>query len=227
METIKNIPFELDDKQLTQQVHIRPSSHDVGEFEGLLNLARRTGKPKAIYTEAYVELSGADVVLLNGIRFTSTMLHTNLSTVERVFPFIVTCGHEMDQLTLEEDNLLKQYWWDTIKASLLMSAYQYLNHHLESKFFLRKTATMSPGSGDVEVWPIEQQRELFQLLGDVQEQIGVVLTESCLMIPNKTISGIYFPTEKDFRTCQVCHRENCPSRSAAFDQAVWESIRST
>jgi len=227
VETIKNIPFELDEKQLIEEVHIRPASHDMDEFEGLLNLARRTGKPKATYTEAYVELSGADVVLLNGIRFNSPMLYTNLSTVERVFPFVATCGHEMDLLTWEEDNLLKQYWWDTIKASLLMSAYQYLHQYLQNKYLLRKTAIMSPGSGDVEVWPIEQQRELFQLLGNVQVQIGVVLTESYLMIPNKTISGIYFPTEKDFRTCQVCHRENCPSRSAEFDQELWETILSS
>jgi hypothetical protein len=84
---------------------------------------------------------------------------------------------------------------------------------------------MSPGSGDVNVWPIEQQRELFELLGDVRGQIGVELTDSFLMVPNKTVSGIHFPAEKDFRTCQVCHRENCPSRGAPFDQELWESIQ--
>ena len=41
----------------------------------------------------------------------------------------------------------------------------------------------------------------------------------------KSISGIRFPTEIDFRTCQLCHRENCPSRSASFDPELWESIQ--
>jgi hypothetical protein len=225
MEIIKDIPFVLDELLLMQKVHIRPASYDVHEFKGLVDLVRETGKPKAVYSEAYLEINEDSEVFLNGIRFSSSMLRTNLSTVEKVFPFIVTCGCEMDQYTWDDDNLLKQYWWDTIKASLLMSAYQYLHQYLEGRYLLRKTSTMSPGSGDIEVWPLEQQRELFQLLGDVQGQIGVILTESCLMIPNKTISGILFPTEKDFRTCQVCHRENCPSRSAPFDQELWASIQ--
>ena len=81
------------------------------------------------------------------------------------------------------------------------------------------------GSGDATVWPIEQQRQLFALLGDVKSAIGVRLTDSCLMVPNKTVSGIRFPTEKDFRACQVCHRKECPNRSAPFDKALWDSLQ--
>ena len=83
---------------------------------------------------------------------------------------------------------------------------------------------MHPGSGDVSVWPIEQQQALFSLLGDVESEIGVRLTESFLMMPNKTLSGILFPTETDFGACQVCRRENCPSRKAPFDEALWQDI---
>jgi len=84
---------------------------------------------------------------------------------------------------------------------------------------------MSPGSGDVDVWPIEQQRELFALFGGGAKDIGVELTDSYLMIPNKTVSGIRFPAGTDFRTCQVCRREICESRSAPFDRELWERIR--
>ena len=68
-----------------------------------------------------------------------------------------------------------------------------------------------------------KQVELFSLLGDAPADIGVTLTDSYLMVPNKTISGIRFPTSVDFRSCQVCHREDCPSRSAPFDQALWDA----
>jgi len=50
----------------------------------------------------------------------------------------------------------------------------------------------------------------------------VELTDSFLMKPNKTVSGIVFPTEEDFRSCQVCRRADCPSRSAAFDAHLWD-----
>ena len=225
MEAIKEIPFKLDTDALLQRVRIRPGSDDAQEFEQLLRLAQMVGRPKALYTEVFVGLSGEDTVSLNGINFTSLMLRKNLTEVERVFPFVVTCGREMDQVDWPDDNILKQFWWDAIKESLLMSAYQFLQELLEHRYLLNKTASMSPGSGDVNVWPIEQQRELFALLGDVREQIGVELTDSFLMIPNKTVSGFHFPTEKDFRTCQVCHREQCPSRRAPFDLELYETIQ--
>ena len=96
---------------------------------------------------------------------------------------------------------------------------------LDRKYKLGKTATISPGSGDVTVWPIEQQRELFALFVDVENLVGVRLTESFLMTPNKSVSGIRFPTEIDFQSCQLCHRENCPGRRAPFDKKLWESVQ--
>jgi predicted transcriptional regulator len=84
---------------------------------------------------------------------------------------------------------------------------------------------MRPGSGDVTVWPIEQQQGLFSLLDDVEGAIGVKLMESCLMVPNKTTSGILFTTEEDFRSCEVCHREDCPSRHAPFNKTLWENLQ--
>ena len=225
MEIIKDIPFILNTPALLERVHLRPGSEDAHEFEQLLHLARKIGKPKAIYTEAYVELSDDDSVSLNGIRFTSPMLRNNLTNIDRIFAYVATCGREMDQVTLVDANILAIFWWDAIKESLLVTASQYLSGLLERRYQLKKTASMNPGSGDVNVWPIEQQRELFALLGDVRGQIGVELTDSFLMIPNKTVSGILFPTERDFRTCQVCHRKNCQNRRAPFDQVLWESIQ--
>ena len=172
-----------------------------------------------------MEAKGDDTVTIEEIAFTSRTLRRALDTVERVFPFVVTCGHEIDEVIAVKGDFLKEFWRDTVKQSLLMSAHKYLCDYLHRKFRLSKTAIMSPGSGDVAVWPIEQQRELFALLGDVHRYIGVTLTDSCLMIPNKTVSGVQFPTEKDFRTCQVCHREHCLSRSAPFDKEVWASMQ--
>jgi hypothetical protein len=122
--------------------------------------------------------------------------------------------------------VLLQFWWDAIKAEVLSAARAHLLAHLMDRFRLGPMARMSPGSGDAEVWPIEQQRLLFALLGAVTPFIGVIPTENCLMIPNKTVSGLLFPTEHDFRTCQVCHRDPCPNRTAPFDDAaVWQSLR--
>ena len=225
MESITNIPFELNLESLLQSIRVQPGTEDAKEFEDLIEEVRRRARPKALYKESYVESKGWDTVIMDGITFTSRALRNNLDRAERVFPHIATCGRELDEIDLPPGDFLKPFWLDTIKGVLLGASLSYLKEYLDRKYALGKTSTMSPGAGDVEVWPIEQQRELFSLFGNVEERIGVHLTDSFLMVPNKTVSAIRFPTEIDFRSCQVCRRGNCPSRSAPLDMDLWESIQ--
>ncbi|MDD5522033.1 MAG: vitamin B12 dependent-methionine synthase activation domain-containing protein [Kiritimatiellae bacterium] len=225
MEILSDIPFSLDVNSLMKQAHIESGTDDVEELRTLIDVAMKVGKPKAVYAVSFVEDRNGDTLKIGGISFTSRTLSRNLASSERVFPLIATCGHEMDEAKPAIGDMLKEFWWDLIKAHLLSAADRHLNDYLHRTFRLGKTAIMRPGSGDASVWPIEQQQGLFALLGDVEQAIGVKLTNSFLMVPNKTTSGILFPTEVDFRSCEVCHRENCPSRHVAFNKQLWEEIR--
>jgi len=227
MQALTDIPFELAAADLLRRTHVEAGTDDASELEALCACAKRIARPKALYKECFVEARTGATVVVDGVTFTSRTLRRNLEQAERIFPFIVTCGRELDDSAPPKGDLLKDYWWDTIKAELLAAAAAHLNEHLDRKFRLGKTASMSPGAGDAAVWPIEQQRQLFALFGDARERIGVELTDSFLMIPNKTVSGIRFPTETDFRSCQVCRRANCPSRSAPFDPELWAAVRQT
>jgi len=222
VEVLGDIPFELELGTLLAKLHLQQGSDDAKEMESLVEAIRTVVKPKAVYKVSYVEQRGEGNVKIDGVMFTSRVLRTNLDKAERVFPFVVTCGREVDELSLSGGDFLKEFWIDQIKEIILGFASRYLNDYLRRKYAMGKTSSMNPGSGDVTVWPIEQQRALFSLFGDVKKLIGVELTDSFLMIPKKSISGVIFPTEIDFRSCQVCHRENCPSRSAPFDKILWQ-----
>ena len=102
----------------------------------------------------------------------------------------------------------------------LRQALGFLKEHLDERFRLGRTSTMSPGS--LADWPIQAQRPLFSLLGDTQETLGVCLTDNFLMIPTKSVSGIRFPAEQTFTSCQLCPRENCPTRQAPHDRALYD-----
>lgn len=219
MNILTQIPFSLEPDRLMRDAHVMPGSEDMDDFLGLLDLARLVGKPKAAYAEAFVERQQGDAIQINGITFTSRVLSRNLSEVERVFPVLMTCGLEMDEAFQEHGDVLMSYWWDQIKTELLFAAEQALETHLHTTYRLNKTAVMRPGSGDVSVWPIEQQHGVFALLGEAAGQIGVTLTDSFLMTPNKTGSGILFPTMKEFHECAICLRENCLLRRAPLDSA--------
>jgi len=224
MQVLDNIPFDLDLDAILNRTHVEPGTEDAEALREIVDRARAEAKPKALFRECFIEAKGQDTVTLGGVTFRSRTLRKNLDRAHRVFAFVATCGKEVERIELLEGDFLQQFWMDTIKSTLLGTSRSYLMSYLDRRFALGKVAVMAPGSGDVTVWPIQQQRELFALLGDVDGLIGVRLTDSFLMLPDKSVSGICFPTELDFRSCQLCHRENCPSRGAPFDPDLWESI---
>ncbi|MGB2936758.1 MAG: vitamin B12 dependent methionine synthase [Phycisphaerae bacterium] len=224
-EVLRDVPLGLDRQALLERLRILPGSDDARAFGALLDAALEVARPKAVYKESYVEARGDETVTVDGVTFTSRALRANLEGVHRVFPYVATCGREVDAAGRGLEDFLQQYWLDTIKADLLGASLRRLGGHLERRFGLGRTSTMSPGAGDVAVWPIEEQGRLFSLFGDVEDLIGVELTDSFLMIPIKSVSGIRFPTEIEFQSCQLCRREGCPSRRAAFDPALWKSVQ--
>ena len=66
------------------------------------------------------------------------------------------------------------------------------------------TDRFSPGYGDL---PLSQQKELFRLL-DVTRRIGVSLSESGLMVPQKSVTALIgvsdHPQPKRSRGCETC-----------------------
>ena len=224
METLTHIPFSLNVEAIKAQTHVDAGSNHAMDLLPLIELAQEIGNPKAAYAACFITGRDRDKVHIEDVCFRSRTLARNLESIERVFPLVATCGHELDLAFPDKGDILKEFWWDLIKNRLLGAANKYLQDHLHQKFRLGKTAIMRPGSGDASVWPIEQQKGLFSLLGDVQGAIGVHLTESFLMVPNQTNSGLMFPTETDFRSCEMCHRDNCPLRHAPFNKALWDEI---
>ena len=213
MKKLDDIPVEFSLDAMLEHLHLKKGSKEAAEFEELLEHAKAAANPKALYTISYIEKRDKDSVQFGDATFTSRVLSVNLEHVERVFPYIVTCGHELENIDTDYD-MLKQYWLDEIKAKSLFAAVQYLYNHIDEHHKPGSLSTMNPGSSAAYVWPIEQQRQLFSIFGDVEASIGVRLTDSCLMIPNKTVSGILFATEISFESCQLCPREVCKNRRA-------------
>jgi hypothetical protein len=198
-----------------RQLRNRPAMEE--SVNEMVALANQVARPKAVYALAYVDEHGDDSVVINGVRFTSQVLRVNLDKVHRVFPYVTTCGREIDAAPIPADDMLKSFCMDTIKRTLVASARLYMDSYLKNTYAISQTSRMSPGS--LEDWPITQQKELFSLLGNVEEMIGVQLTPSFLMVPVKSVSGICFPTEVRFESCMLCPREVCEGRRAPFDAA--------
>jgi hypothetical protein len=219
MPIIDHITVSISLDELRNRLHMEKDS-DVSEIQPLIDIAMTLIEPRALYDVRYIEEKTEDTIVVDGVRFKSRVLRKNLDQVERIFPFVITLGPKLGEKQAASSDLLKNYYLDTIGNAALNSARKHLKRHLESQFALEKISSMAPGS--LADWPIEEQAPLFKLLGDVDASIGVKLTDSLLMLPAKSISGIYFPTEVSFVSCQLCPRERCESRKAKYDKKLAE-----
>lgn len=210
------IPFEFDFEEFAQRTHIPSGGEMEDSAKRLLDAVLPRTRPKAIYRVSYITERTKSTIALDNVRFTSSFLGKALFEVERVFSYVATCGIELDAAPVDRNDLMVDYCIDALKEMALAAARKFLEDHLKGKYKIDKLASIGPGTGEFHFWPIQQQKELFSLLGDTRKLIGVTLTESFLMIPNKTVSGVFFPSEVTFEVCAFCSRKHCPRRKARY-----------
>ncbi len=222
MELLDDINFKITTDEVLHHAHLTGADADITQrVRELVDQAHQVAQPKAVYDVLYVTEKTEAAVTIGKTVFASRVLRINLDSVECVFPYVATCGTELEQIEPASSDMIIGYCLDIIKQAALNAAITHLQEHLTGKFALGQTSQMNPGS--LEDWPITEQFKLFELLGNVEELAGVRLTDSCLMIPAKSLSGIIFPTEVRFESCQLCQRENCPSRQTPYDPQLSEA----
>lgn len=223
MEKLENIPVKLMPEQIASKLRLDIRREAFEEVRALIATAQARINARAVYKVCYIEDRFEDAISLDGIRFTSRVLRKNLEKAERVFPYVVTIGPELEDTASSCEDLLEQYYLDVIGNVAVTAARESLENYLRDRFGLGTMSKMSPGS--LKDWPIREQKNLFSILEDVQSAIGVRLMRSFLMMPRKSVSGIYFPTEIPFLSCQLCPRKDCPSRQAAYDRNLAQTYR--
>jgi hypothetical protein len=218
---LEHIHFRADLDELSKTVRLKPGSPMLDDLRQMAKQAQALANPKVVYRVALIEANGDRSVNIDEGEFSSRVLRVNLEKVHRVFPFVATCGRELKVWADTHADMLQRFWADAIMEQALFAAIQELDRRLEERYQPGPMSSMNPGS--LEDWPITQQKPLFGLFGDTRAQIGVELTESMLMIPAKSVSGVLFPSQEGFvASCQLCPREVCPNRRSPYDPALFD-----
>lgn len=216
---LTNFPVSVTLEDVIAKLKLKENNRFISEVENLLARAETVAQPKIMYKTAYIDERGDDFITCEGIRFESRILSVNLESAHRIFPYVITCGRELDEWAKGITDMFSRFCADSICELYMRSAYNYFTRYLEETHHTGKTGAMNPGS--LEDWPITEQQKLFKLLND-PASIGVSLTPTCLMVPVKTVSGIRFPTETDYQNCMLCPRKECPGRQAPYDPGLFE-----
>lgn len=174
-------------------------------------------QPKSIYGEFPLAFLSQREVQIGDKVFESETLCRHLRTCARVLVFAATLGAGADRL-------LRRYAaTDRAKAAVAQAVLaaatesycdavcaEIAAKEKENGWYLRPR--FSPGYGDM---ALTAQKDLFSLL-EITKRTGIVLTESCLMLPTKSVTAFIGLTREaelcDKRGCALCDNTDCAYR---------------
>jgi hypothetical protein len=156
-------------------------------------------------------------LVINGLSFhTKKIVFSQIKKSESVAIFLCTAGKEIgirSREAMQGGDLLKGYIYDIIGSVIVESATDLMQNELEKEVISsgkKITNRYNPGYCE---WDVAEQHKLFQFFPD--NFCGIRLTESALMDPVKSVSGI-IGIGKNVKfntyTCGMCEMKDCVYR---------------
>jgi len=158
------------------------------------------------------------VVIEGDIVFKSKVIAPLLEQCEKAAVFLVTIGEHLEEMAyrLAEDGLIVQA---TVLDAIGSVAAEGVADYVQGKIKeiandqgLVISQRFSPGYCD---WDISQQRTVFWAVSG--DSMGIHLTDGCLMIPRKSISGVIgigprYGNVENYNPCRTCDKHDCQGR---------------
>lgn len=218
-----NINIEIDKKQVCRYIGY-DDTHEMSArisslFDDYAEHAHYLINPLYSYVIKNVEWARGSMALIeDSIIFKSQVIAQLLEHCNQVAILLVTIGKYLEETTskLARDGLMLQATvLDAIGSDAVEKVADFVQGRIkeiaEAKglFISRR---FSPGYCD---WNIGQQRMIFHAL--TGNTVGVRLTGECLMIPQKSISGIIgigpsYDNVENYNPCKFCNKQDCPGR---------------
>ena len=223
----KTLQFDFKDLNLTvSQIEniIGFNEDDDREFvtdliEELLKESEEISKIKAqysIFIDVKFNNENKSVEIKNVVFDIKKIVFSQIKKSDSVAIFLCTAGEEIgirSRKAMQERDMLRGYIYDVIGSEAVEAAADLMQDDLEKaakSIGLKITNRYSPGYCD---WNVAEQHKLFELMPD--NFCGIRLTDSALMDPEKSVSGIIGIGENvrfNPYTCGLCNMKDCVYR---------------
>lgn len=179
----------MDRKEILRYLRTNSKTDD----ERILSLVDEAAKvvedvsePKTLYRIFPCETGESDV-LIGGVTFKSKRLCENLKGCRSVVVFGATLGLNIDRLlaTAEATDVSKAMAYQAAAAAYIEEVCDRLEDDIKVKYDVKLRQRYSPGYFDLD---ITEQRKLFSLI-DITKRIGITLSDSCQMMPSKSVTA--------------------------------------
>ena len=144
---------------------------------------------------------------------TKRIVANQLRKADRAILFLCTAGPEISNWSkklMSEGDLMTGYVFDVIGSEVVESAMDLIHNDIEKNMALEGLGVTDRYSPGYCGWQVAEQPKLFSFFPD--KYCGISLTESSLMDPIKSVSGIIGVGEKAKRKgyiCDLCDMQDC------------------
>lgn len=211
---------EADRKEIFRYLGYKNTEPDEGMKELTEAVLKETVKAadfKYLYRQYPLELSEEEKVDAVCFRTKSRNLSKNLGGCEEILILAATLGAGCDRLIQKYTRLsmTRAVIAQAAAAALLEAECDELCTRLSEEYekkgwFFRPR--FSPGYGD---FSLDCQESLLEALG-AGKQIGIRLTDSCLMMPSKSITAVMGMSREPYKCqvkgCEACGKTDCEYR---------------
>ena len=160
-----------------------------------------------------IEIGGHD-----GMMIDSEGLKKNLNGCDKAILFAATLGAESDALirryqvtSMAKAAIAQAVCTELIEAYCNETVDLIKAEKLKDEYFLRPR--FSAGYGDFE---LSHQRDFFRML-DITKNLGIYLTDECLMVPTKSVTAVIGISKKadnnQKENCSNCNKKDCEYRN--------------
>jgi len=217
---IESMPVVLSESRLLNKLHNGKTAASSKRTKRLIHKAVKETlsviHPRGIYRIRPLPGPIDRIGVRKNASFTSKFLSRILRDSDSMVVFVITIGKEIDERI--QYNITKNpsygFILDYVAAAAAEEAAEILQQFIRETLPDDKTVTYrySPGYCD---WPLSEQKQLFREIP--HEKIGVNLSDSCLMSPQKSVSGVFGVCSaelgiKSINHCTMCKKKNCPYR---------------
>lgn len=211
---LNNLKFNIEYNELITSLNIIDNK-EAHILSKLIEEAKKVAKPKALFKKCVISEKGNDFVVINNEKFFSKVISANLLKETIAFPYIITCGSELQEWCDSKKELFTNKAAEFINQTILVQIHKELQKYIENEFKVGTLSRVNPGS--TIDWDISELKKICTILDNSMDLIGVSLGNNFFMTPSKTYSGIYFHNEDGYKNCFMCPGD-CPLREVPYDK---------
>lgn len=214
----------LKKEELSRLLGGRKSSHFSRsvtlKIEKLEAILEERVKPQLYYRQREIDSNNASVHLRGGPILKSRKLSKAMKDCHEIICFIASIGNGIEKeikRLVDENRLAGAYILDAMGSVAVENIVETFYQRMRTKYEAEDrgvTLRFSPGYCD---WPVTDQKKIFSLFDSFR--VGVNLSDSCLMQPRKSISGVFGilpftmnPPNARHNPCSDCKKQDCIAR---------------